>query len=77
MVADRPVSLERVDGHAVVVNSAALKAAGVTAATKDPVGGKIERDARGNPTGLLVDAAMDLVDAKIPPTAPKQTRSRR
>ena len=51
----------------VVVNSAALKAAGITAATKDPVGGKIERDANGNPTGLLVDAAMDLVDAKVPP----------
>ncbi len=43
VVADRPVMLERVDGHAIVVNSAALKAAGVTSATKDPVGGKIER----------------------------------
>ena len=56
-VADRPVVLERVDGHAIVVNSAALKAAGITSATKDPVGGKIERNADGNPTGLLVDAA--------------------
>lgn len=67
VVADRPVALERVDGHALVVNSAALKAAGITAATKDPVGGKIERDARGNPTGLLVDAAMPLVERKVPP----------
>ena len=66
-VSDRPVSLERVDGHALVVNSAALKAAGITPATKDPVGGKIERDAGGNPTGLLVDAAMELVTAKVPP----------
>ena len=66
IVRDRPVVLERVDGHAIVVNSAALKAAGVTAATKDPVGGKIERDASGNPTGLLVDAAMELVNAKVP-----------
>ena len=63
---DRPVVLERVDGHAVVANSAALKAAGITAATKDPVGGKIERDASGNPTGLLVDAATELVNSKVP-----------
>ncbi len=65
-VADRPVVLERVDGHAVVVNSAALKAAKITATTKDPVGGKIERDAHGNPTGLLVDAAMGLVARVVP-----------
>ncbi|GAA4755227.1 amidohydrolase [Sphingomonas daechungensis] len=71
-VSDRPVVLERVDGHALVVNSAALKAAGITAATKDPVGGKIERDASGNPTGLLVDAAMDLVASKVPPSTPEQ-----
>lgn len=64
--ADRPVVLERVDGHAVVANSAALKAANITAATKDPVGGKIERDANGNPTGLLVDAATDLVGKVVP-----------
>jgi predicted amidohydrolase YtcJ len=65
-VPDRPVTLERIDGHALVVNSAALKAAGITAATRDPVGGKIERDASGNPTGLLVDTAMELVTAKVP-----------
>jgi predicted amidohydrolase YtcJ len=64
-VSDRPVILERVDGHAVVVNSAALKSAGITAATKDPIGGKIERDSNGNPTGLLVDAAIDLVAKKV------------
>jgi predicted amidohydrolase YtcJ len=72
VVADRPVALERVDGHALVVNTAALKAAGITATTKDPVGGKIERDARGNPTGLLIDAAMPLVESKIPPPSPAQ-----
>jgi len=71
-VPDKPVVLERVDGHALVVNSAALKAAGVTAATKDPVGGKIERDANGNPTGLLVDAAMELVSSKAPTPTPAQ-----
>ncbi len=67
IVAERPVTLERIDGHALVVNSAALRAAGITAATKDPVGGKIERDGNGNPTGLLVDAAMELVSSKVPP----------
>jgi predicted amidohydrolase YtcJ len=67
VVVERPVTLERIDGHALVVNSAALKAAGITAATKDPVGGKIERDASGNPTGLLVDSAMELVTSKVPP----------
>ena len=71
-VSDRPVVLERVDGHALVVNGAALKAAGITSATKDPVGGKIERDSNGNPTGLLVDAAMDLVGSKVPPPTPEQ-----
>ena len=71
-VPDRPVVLERVDGHAVVVNSAALKAAGITASTRDPVGGKVERDAKGNPTGLLVDAAVDLVNSKVPSPSPAQ-----
>ena len=66
VASDRPVVLERVDGHAIVVNSAALKAAGVTKATKDPVGGKIERDANGYPTGLLVDSASELVGKFIP-----------
>ena len=76
IVADRPVVLERVDGHAVVANSAALKAAGVTAATRDPSGGKIERDAKGNPTGLLVDAATELVAGKVPaPTDAERDRA--
>ncbi|MDQ3470836.1 MAG: amidohydrolase, partial [Pseudomonadota bacterium] len=66
IVGGRPVALERVDGHALVANSAALRAAGITAATKDPSGGKIERDAAGEPTGLLVDAAMGLVMSKVP-----------
>jgi len=72
VVPDRLVILERVDGHAVVVNSAALKAAGITAATTDPVGGKIERDSRGNPTGLLIDAASTLVENKLPPPTAAQ-----
>ncbi|HZB69830.1 MAG TPA: amidohydrolase, partial [Sphingomicrobium sp.] len=76
VVPGRPVSLGRVDGHALVVNSAALKAAGITAATRDPVGGKIERDPAGNPTGLLVDMATPLVESRIPePSASERDRA--
>lgn len=70
VVGDRPVVLERVDGHAVVVNSAALKAAVISAQAADPTGGKIERGADGAPTGLLVDAAASLV--KTPPLTKQQ-----
>lgn len=66
-VPDRPVVLQRADGHAVVLNSAALDLAGITAATPDPAGGRIERDAAGEPTGMLVDAAMALIDRRLPP----------
>ena len=70
VVADRPAWLERIDGHAAWANSAALKRAGLDKTTKDPVGGRIERDAQGNPTGVFVDAAMDLINRKLPaPTA--------
>lgn len=62
----RPVWLQRVDGHAGWANSAALKAAGVTAATKDPAGGSIDRAPDGSPQGVLVDAAMELIDTKVP-----------
>jgi len=63
---DRPVWLTRVDGHAGWANSVALKRAGVNRNTDDPHGGKILRDAEGNPTGILVDAAMSLVEKVIP-----------
>ncbi|MCW3798383.1 amidohydrolase family protein [Sphingomonas sp. BN140010] len=70
VVNDRPVWLGRVDGHANVGNSAALRAAGVTAATKAPSGGRIEQDAAGRPTGLFVDAATGFVERSVPaPTA--------
>lgn len=72
VVPDRPVWLGRVDGHASVGNTAAMRVAGVTASTKDPVGGKIERDSAGNPTGLFIDAAEELVASKIPPTSQAQ-----
>ena len=60
-VPDHPVYLSRVDGHAVVVNAKALALAGVTAATPDPPGGRVVRDAGGAPTGVLVDNATGLV----------------
>jgi len=65
-----PVFVNRFDGHMAVANSVALKLAGVTAATPDPSGGVIVRDAAGNPTGLLKDAAMGLVNRVIPPFTP-------
>lgn len=63
---EHPVLLERVDGHAVLVNAAALKAAGITRETLDPAGGRIERDAEGEPTGVLVDNAIELVTRVMP-----------
>lgn len=64
---DHPVFLERIDGHAGWANARAMEEAGITDKTKDPQGGKIVRDAQGNPTGVFIDAAMDLVTRVIPP----------
>jgi len=66
----RPIMLSRVDGHALWANDAALKAAGITAATKSPAGGRIEM-AAGKPTGILVDNAMTLVTKVVPAPQPK------
>ncbi len=66
VVPDKPVVLERVDGHALWVNSAALRAAGITRTSVDPVGGRIERDLDGAPNGVLVDKAMELVEKVMP-----------
>ncbi len=63
---DTPVFVNRLDGHMALANSVALKLAGVTRETKDPPGGLIVRDARGEPTGVLKDAAMSFVYAVIP-----------
>ena len=65
VVSDRPVVLERVDGHAAVANTAAMKAAGVTAATKSPAGGRIEN-------GLFVDNAVDLIGKAVPAATPAE-----
>ncbi|HEY6218517.1 MAG TPA: amidohydrolase, partial [Gemmatimonadaceae bacterium] len=64
---NNPVALTRIDGHAILANAAAMKAAGITAATKDPTGGRLERTATGEPTGVFVDNAMHLIDRVIPP----------
>ena len=68
-VSDRPVFLSRVDGHAAWVNGAAMKAAGISASSKSPSGGTIEK-AGGNPTGIFVDTAMDLFGNAIPAPRP-------
>jgi predicted amidohydrolase YtcJ len=62
-----PAALVRVDGHATWASSAALARAGITRHTPDPSGGRIERDERGEPTGLLIDLAQDLIRSLVPP----------
>jgi predicted amidohydrolase YtcJ len=67
-----PVALSRVDGHALWVNSEALRRARIGRDTKDPAGGRILRGPDGEPTGILVDNAMDLVAAVLPPPTDAQ-----
>src|SRR5262245_19888099 len=67
-----PVFVSRYDGHMALANSAALGRAGVTEHTNDPPGGAIVRDARGFPTGILKDAAMELVARVVPKMTPEQ-----
>ncbi len=74
--ADRPVYLVRVDGHAAWANSRAIAIAGLNAATADPSGGRILRDAGGAPAGVFVDTAQGLVASKIPPPT-REVRKRR
>lgn len=70
-----PVWLMQTTGHYGVANSLALKLAHITAATRDPVAGTIDRDSHGNPTGVLKEeTAMDPVGRLIPPTTPEQMR---
>ena len=67
---DKPMALERADGHAIIVNSLALEMANITGDTPDPVGGKIDKDVNGKPNGVLIDKASLLVESIIP----KRTR---
>jgi predicted amidohydrolase YtcJ len=69
---DNPVFLSRYDLHSALANSAALRLAGITSHTPDPPGGVIVRDAQGNPTGDLKDAATELVFKVIPPLSREQ-----
>ena len=71
---DNPVVLERVDGHAILANKRAMDAAELSAATKDPVGGHVERDASGAPAGVFVDNAMGLVRRVMPRTTREQEK---
>lgn len=71
---DRPVVLQRVDGHATWVNLAAMQASGITRSTQAPRGGEILRDRRGEPTGVFVDAAEDLIVVPLPSVADVERR---
>jgi predicted amidohydrolase YtcJ len=75
VIKDRPVWLTRVDGHAGWANTLALERAGITRETPDPQGGRIERDANGQATGVLVDAAMALVERQVPPPSVAENRA--
>jgi len=71
---EHPVYLERVDGHAAVANTQALRMASLTLASKDPQGGQIARDGSGQPNGILRDTAMKIVTSLIP--APSRAKRR-
>ena len=73
---DHPVFLTRVDGHAAVANTRALQLASITIASRDPRGGKIDRDSTGQPNGLLRDTAMEAVNNVLPtPTHDKRRQA--
>lgn len=72
VVTTGPAFLESIDVHSGWANSAALSTAGITRATPDPEGGRIVRDASGEPTGLLLERAQDRVVACLPPSDPKR-----
>jgi len=73
---DHPVFLQRVDGHIAVANTRALQLASITIASKDPTGGKIDRDSTGQPTGILRETARAAVESVIPkPTHDKRRQA--
>ena len=71
---DHPAIFSRIDGHIAVANTAALKAAGISGATKAPRGGAIDLDANGEPTGIIRDTALGLVEKVVPPPTPEERR---
>lgn len=74
-VPDHPVMLDRIDGHAVLANRAAMDAAEITSKVKDPEGGRIERLPNGAPSGVFVDNAMALVRRAVPAPTEEEIRS--
>ena len=69
---DNPVVLTDISGHSAWANSKALQVAGITAKTPNPPGGIIERDAKGEPTGVFREAGANMVRSKVPPATPEQ-----
>ena len=76
MSGDHPVVLRRIDGHSMWVNSAVLSLAGISRSTPDPPGGRVYRNAENDPTGMLVDRAMDAVGRVTPEPAPSERERR-
>lgn len=76
IVGNRPVWLVRIDGHAGLASSEAVRQAGVTRATSDPEGGRILRTTAGAPAGVFVDNAMNLVARAIPPVSRERAKER-
>jgi hypothetical protein len=72
---DRPVWLSRIDGHAMWANRKAMDLAGISRATPDPSGGEIVRDAKGDPTGIFVDNASELIGRVVPPPSRDRLKS--
>lgn len=75
-VPDHPVWLTRVDGHATLINAAAMRALALTSAEPDPAGGRIVRDEGGEPTGVLVDNASTLIARRLPDASVEDIRRR-
>jgi hypothetical protein len=73
-VPDHPVVLDSLHGFATWGNRLAFERAGITRATKSPIGGEILRDAKGEPTGVLLNRAVELLESKIPPPTDEQLR---
>ncbi|MEI9978257.1 MAG: amidohydrolase [Edaphobacter sp.] len=71
---DHPAIFVRVDGHIAVANSEALRLAGITSTTRDPSGGKIDRDTDGQPTGIVRETAVDLIYNKVPVPSRQERR---
>ncbi len=72
---EHPVALERIDGHATWANTIAMQLAGVSAETPDPPGGRIVRDEKGEPTGVFIDTAEELILSRIPPPTREEARA--